>query len=397
MVSRVPSVNVRRDPVRVVVQSYDNNPHHHQQHGTHHGDASSDDSDSDHHSHHHTNDNTCRAAAIIWISNRAIWTKRITLTILAIIIMIALVQLSHTPNASSISSLSSSRNSLSTNDNDALLGGPPSWRQRQYKEQQQHMQRIEDNNGDVDDDAATPTQQRQRQHERITSEQSTKPSKTRSPTYRSRPPRRTTIDNVNTSSIGPSPTNEQSSISPVTVPVSRPTMLVDGNPSHDDTMDAPQPRARYPNNNDITNNTMPIIITKDTATFVPLPMGTRCVNSVQGVYHVADSSGAVCTRRALTSSGCCNRERRLDDIDDDHYGSHGSGTLDVLSCRGCRPELKCCDSFEYCTSCCLASKPLPLDGVLVYDNDVFEQCLHLCRTSSRSLKGVCSLILPFPY
>lgn len=284
----------RRDPVRVIVQPSNSTPNG----GTYDGITDyTHDSDDD--------NDTARtgggrsAAAVMWLWHQQ-WTRRAILIVLAIIIMIAIAKLSIT--SSSIASRSSSP--LSTT-NDALLGGPPSWRQRQHKQQQQ------------------PTPQQLQP----SSSSTVKSNRARSPVYRTRP--RRTHDNDTTTTIEPI------AQPPAAIPaVNAPRDNIE---ISDDVRRAIRPSSPAGDNSD--NNNSSIIIPSNHA-FSSLPYGTRCVNSVQGVHHVADSSGAVCTRRSLMNNGCCNR---------DH-------TIDLLSCRGCRSELKCCDSFEYCASCCLASK-----------------------------------------
>jgi len=124
-----------------------------------------------------------------------------------------------------------------------------------------------------------------------------------------------------------------------------------------------------------------------------------CSNTVQGKSLIADSFGSVCLRKHVMVGGCCHPHRRL-------------GKLD---CKTCQPDLGCCYSFEYCVSCCLAQRQelgkarnttyLPphsspfsrlidrnrkakeepsLDSGFSLDD--FDRCLHLCRTSSRSVK-----------
>jgi hypothetical protein len=63
-----------------------------------------------------------------------------------------------------------------------------------------------------------------------------------------------------------------------------------------------------------------------------------------------------------------------------------------LSCGMCRTDVQCCRSYEYCVSCCLSKLPesdRAADSVASsprFSFHSFDKCLHLCRTSSRSIK-----------
>eukprot|EP00808_Paulinella_micropora_P009562 g76517.t1 len=97
---------------------------------------------------------------------------------------------------------------------------------------------------------------------------------------------------------------------------------------------------------------------------------SKCLNTVQGAWVLTDDTGAVCERKDLLSTGCCNVK-----------------TLTAYrTCDGCRQDLGCCTTYEHCVSCCLSHKPpLPI-GHLAYPANVFDDCLHYCRISSRSIK-----------
>lgn len=87
-----------------------------------------------------------------------------------------------------------------------------------------------------------------------------------------------------------------------------------------------------------------------------------CKNSRSGKYMLADDRGSVCLRGDLDEgSGCC------------------SNPIDNMSCDTCRSDLRCCQSFEYCISCCLK-------GSDASDPKRFDHCVETCRTSSRSIK-----------
>jgi len=127
-----------------------------------------------------------------------------------------------------------------------------------------------------------------------------------------------------------------------------------------------------------------------------------CSNTIQGKRLLTDSFGSVCLRENIMVGGCCHPSRRL-------------GKLD---CKTCRQDLGCCESFEYCVSCCLAQRQelgkarnetylpphsSPFSRLVDRGNnrkakeesshvdagfslDDFDRCLHLCRTSSRSVQ-----------
>jgi len=125
---------------------------------------------------------------------------------------------------------------------------------------------------------------------------------------------------------------------------------------------------------------------------VPLPdassdvMGVyaRCHNSRQGRKLVTDDAGTICARQNVLSNGCCR----------------STSALATRSCGMCRTDVQCCRSYEYCVSCCLSHLPaddraddaLPgsaaaqLGAPPRFSFHSFDKCLHLCRTSSRSIK-----------
>lgn len=113
----------------------------------------------------------------------------------------------------------------------------------------------------------------------------------------------------------------------------------------------------------------------------PMALVTRCHNTKQGRKLVTDDSGAICARQSLLLNGCCR----------------SSMLIATRSCGMCRTDVQCCRSFEYCVSCCLNA----LDASDRADDSAasesagararfsfhsFDRCLHLCRTSSRSIK-----------
>mmetsp|Transcript_18767 Transcript_18767/g.30955 ORF Transcript_18767/g.30955 Transcript_18767/m.30955 type:complete len:407 (+) Transcript_18767:214-1434(+) len=72
---------------------------------------------------------------------------------------------------------------------------------------------------------------------------------------------------------------------------------------------------------------------------------TRCLHTKQGKQLVADSFGAVCLRKDVKADGCCKGSVSASADDDDD-------TTKNISCGTCHEELQCCESYEYCVSCC---------------------------------------------
>eukprot|EP00457_Paulinella_chromatophora_P010534 gb/GEZN01010640.1/.p1 GENE.gb/GEZN01010640.1/~~gb/GEZN01010640.1/.p1 ORF type:complete len:370 (-),score=34.14 gb/GEZN01010640.1/:35-1144(-) len=105
-------------------------------------------------------------------------------------------------------------------------------------------------------------------------------------------------------------------------------------------------------------------------TGLQLSQPPQCLNTVQGAWMLTDNSGAVCERKDILTSGCCNVSK----------------LTAFRTCEGCREDLGCCNSYEHCVSCCLSHKPTPTRNTLTYDHHVFDDCLHYCRLSSRSIK-----------
>lgn len=94
--------------------------------------------------------------------------------------------------------------------------------------------------------------------------------------------------------------------------------------------------------------------------------GSACLNTKQGKDLLSDNYGSVCHRDDLTSDGCCAR------------------FIDRNSCKSCRLDLKCCETFEYCVSCCVKQRLPP--GRASVSATTFEACEKDCRTSSRSTR-----------
>lgn len=94
--------------------------------------------------------------------------------------------------------------------------------------------------------------------------------------------------------------------------------------------------------------------------------GSGCLNTKQGVQLLSDNYGAVCHRHDVNSDGCCARY------------------IDRYSCKTCREELKCCESFEYCVSCCVKTRLSA--GLVSVSEQTFRSCESDCRTSSGSTR-----------
>lgn len=108
-----------------------------------------------------------------------------------------------------------------------------------------------------------------------------------------------------------------------------------------------------------------------------------CRNTVQGKKFLADDKGFVCTLENLDwTTGCCKT---------------GLSEDAPFSCRTCDAASNCCDTFEYCVSCCIsptnsqelhaamtAASGMKSFQQAVKENDSFEFCRQACRTSSKS-------------
>ncbi|CAA7396451.1 unnamed protein product [Spirodela intermedia] len=103
-----------------------------------------------------------------------------------------------------------------------------------------------------------------------------------------------------------------------------------------------------------------------------------CRSTVPGRYLLADDKGYVCTALSIDPESHCCLE-----------------TGEKFSCQGCNLISQCCNSYEFCVSCCLSpyrtAKELALKikiGKPVtagnYGN-VFDFCAGRCRHSSASV------------
>ncbi|KAG2561726.1 hypothetical protein PVAP13_8KG156000 [Panicum virgatum] len=103
-----------------------------------------------------------------------------------------------------------------------------------------------------------------------------------------------------------------------------------------------------------------------------------CRSTVQGRHLISDDNGYVCSALSINPwSHCCPT------------------TADRFSCQGCKHDLQCCNSYEYCVSCCLNPSKTKKEDVLklkvakpvtagTYTN-VFDFCMGRCRHSSASV------------
>lgn len=103
-----------------------------------------------------------------------------------------------------------------------------------------------------------------------------------------------------------------------------------------------------------------------------------CRRTVQGRHLISDDNGYVCSSLSIDPwSHCCPR------------------TGARFSCQGCKLDLQCCNSYEYCVSCCLDPSRTKERDVLklkvakpvtagTYAN-IFDFCMGRCRHSSASV------------
>lgn len=103
-----------------------------------------------------------------------------------------------------------------------------------------------------------------------------------------------------------------------------------------------------------------------------------CRNTVQGRSLLADENGYICGVQEIDRpSGCCPR------------------VGEQFQCNGCNLTSKCCNSYEYCVTCCLSPNQASHDlasKVKVARHasagtykDNFDFCLGRCRHDSRSV------------
>ncbi|KAL1803016.1 hypothetical protein ACET3Z_031663 [Daucus carota] len=103
-----------------------------------------------------------------------------------------------------------------------------------------------------------------------------------------------------------------------------------------------------------------------------------CRTTVQGRYLLSDDKGYVCDALSLDpQSRCCH------------------GKSEQYSCHGCNLGLNCCNSYEYCVSCCLNPTKTQEDVAIKTKiakpitagtySSVFDYCTGRCRHSSESV------------
>ncbi|KAK8478637.1 hypothetical protein V6N13_133462 [Hibiscus sabdariffa] len=103
-----------------------------------------------------------------------------------------------------------------------------------------------------------------------------------------------------------------------------------------------------------------------------------CRTTVQGRYLLSDNNGYVCDALSLDPQSRCCPERG-----------------DKFSCHGCNVLSKCCNSYEFCVSCCLHPAQTQKEQVLklkiakpstsgTYPS-VFDFCAGRCRHNSESV------------
>ncbi|RRT73741.1 hypothetical protein B296_00033052 [Ensete ventricosum] len=103
-----------------------------------------------------------------------------------------------------------------------------------------------------------------------------------------------------------------------------------------------------------------------------------CRNTVQGRYLLSDDNGYVCTALSVdTWTRCCPVKG------------------DQFSCQGCNLISQCCNSYEYCVSCCLdpsrTNKNLAMKVKIAKPitagtySSVFDFCAGRCRHNSASV------------
>ncbi|KAH9301845.1 hypothetical protein KI387_013428, partial [Taxus chinensis] len=103
-----------------------------------------------------------------------------------------------------------------------------------------------------------------------------------------------------------------------------------------------------------------------------------CKNTIQGRHFLADDHGYVCGVLSINPfSGCCPQ------------------TSEQFSCQGCNLSSQCCDSYEFCVSCCLnptqTGKELAIKMKVAKHatagtyGSFFNYCTGSCRHNSASV------------
>ncbi|KAI3498108.1 hypothetical protein L1887_33859 [Cichorium endivia] len=103
-----------------------------------------------------------------------------------------------------------------------------------------------------------------------------------------------------------------------------------------------------------------------------------CRTTVQGRYLITDHTGYVCDALSLDPKSHCCRLKK-----------------DQYSCQGCNLVSQCCNSYEYCVSCCLNPQRTQTDQALRVKiakpitsgtySTLFDYCSGRCRHNSESV------------
>ncbi|CAH1425057.1 unnamed protein product [Lactuca virosa] len=103
-----------------------------------------------------------------------------------------------------------------------------------------------------------------------------------------------------------------------------------------------------------------------------------CRTTVQGRYLITDHTGYVCDALSLDPKSHCCRLKR-----------------DQYSCQGCNLVSQCCNSYEYCVSCCLNPQRTQIDQATRVKiakpvtsgtySTLFDYCAGRCRHNSESV------------
>lgn len=104
----------------------------------------------------------------------------------------------------------------------------------------------------------------------------------------------------------------------------------------------------------------------------------QCNNTVQGRYLLSDSRGYVCSNMEVSPATACCPEGG-----------------EQYSCQGCNMVTQCCDSYEYCVSCCLNPMRTALEMAIKTKlarqataglcTSLFDYCSGRCRHNSESV------------
>jgi hypothetical protein len=137
-----------------------------------------------------------------------------------------------------------------------------------------------------------------------------------------------------------------------------------------------------------------------------------CRYTVSGHDLVTDSRGYTCTLSQLnTKTMCCMQSNPVGstskqseitrkqnaNLQEKETRESSSFEIKRYSCDSCNPDYQCCETYEYCVSCCLRPEMLSQveklyakyqkEKKLLYTNTqtVFQFCATRCRTNSNSV------------